>query len=401
MAEQVKVFKNVVDQVVPVTATDVVLHTTSSTQRAVLRDLDCINLGAGVTLDLDGRTMNTGTSLGNLERTKSLIMDVSSTLKLKFPARASTAFKGMFFSGGAEGINSIYVESAADVLKPTVTSITNAANVADAGSAGFVHEHSTTGVITFYRIKDGMVFVHNEDGTLNNSFDWTISIAAAKYAMCSDGTYMYCVKSATLIGRRHIETGVDSDFTVTGASMVTVADNQGSYMVHHNGKLYSKNSGGNTNVSTCTISTGVVTLKTDNKFNVGSYSDGATVVTNTSNVSFLIEQGGSGWYYWNLSTDALIYLANGTNTSTEYGNGACEVAAGIALIFGEQNDRATIIDTNFSTPTWSTFVFPNNPYALHQTVGQFSNRFTIAGGVVNIPARSYSAYVAGIDITED
>ena len=47
MAEQVKVFKNVVDQVVPVTATDVVLHTTSSTQRAVLRDLDCINLGCG------------------------------------------------------------------------------------------------------------------------------------------------------------------------------------------------------------------------------------------------------------------------------------------------------------------------------------------------------------------
>ena len=71
MAEQVKVFKNVVDQVLPVTATDVVLHTTSSTQRAVLRDLDCINLGSDATLDLDGRTMNSGTDAGVLERTKS------------------------------------------------------------------------------------------------------------------------------------------------------------------------------------------------------------------------------------------------------------------------------------------------------------------------------------------
>ena len=399
MAEQVKVFKNVVDQTVPVTATDVVLHTTSSTQRAVLKDLDCINLGGGVTLDLDGRIMNTGTSSGNLERTKSLIMDVSSTLKLKFPARENTAFKGMFFCEGAEGINSIYVESAADVLNPTVTSITNSANAADAGSAGFVHIHSTTEVLTFYRIKNGVVSVHNEDGSLNNSFDWTSTISAAKYAMCSDGTYMYCVKSATLIGRRHIETGVDSDFTVTGAAMQIVSDNQGSYMLHHNGKLYSKPSGSNTNVSTCVISTGVVTLKTDSKFSVGGYSDGGTVVTNTSNVSFIVEQGVNGWYYWNLGTDALIYTANGTSTSTEYGNGACEVAAGIALIFGEHNDRATIIDMNPATPKWSTFIWPNNPYALHQTVGQFGNRFTIAGGIVSIPARSYSAYVAGIDIT--
>ena len=52
--------------------------------------------------------MNTGTASGNLERTKSLIMGPSSTLKLKFPAKESIGFLGMFFFNGTadnEGIN--------------------------------------------------------------------------------------------------------------------------------------------------------------------------------------------------------------------------------------------------------------------------------------------------------
>ena len=44
--------------------------------------------------------------------------------------------------------------------------------------------------------------------------------------------------------------------------------------------------GGSTIVTICTIATGVVTSKTDANFNVGSYSDGGSLVTNEGRRTF-------------------------------------------------------------------------------------------------------------------
>tara|TARA_B100000780_G_scaffold4078_1_gene3293 strand:+ start:213 stop:1400 length:1188 start_codon:yes stop_codon:yes gene_type:complete len=395
MAEQVKVFKNVVDQTVPVSATDVVLHTTSSTQRAVIKDLDCINLGINVDLDLDGRTLNKGTALGALERTKSLIMDTSSTLKLKFPAKTTTEFLGMFFFNGAEGIN--LVQGALDPEKPSITSVNNTS--IQRGS-GFVYKPLATDTPYFYALEQGnsIAYKHNIAGEVVGQ----VALTSGVYQMASDGTYIYYIKSATVVGRKRISDGVDSDVAVTnGVSMAMPGHNQGSYTIYYDGKVYSKNVGGLGNATVMTLSTGAVTLKNDGGFNVGSYSDGACVVVNTSGVPFIVEQGTSHYYYWNLNTDVLTRVSSTSQASTEYGNCACEVAPGIALILGEQTDRMMLINCNTTPPTKTQKIWPDNPYKLHSDNGTFGNYLAVAGGMVSVEQRKFSAYVAGIDITED
>ena len=393
MAEQVKVFKNVVDQVVPVTATEVVLHTTSSTQRAVLKDLDCINLGDGVTLDLDGRTMNTGTSAGQLERTKSLIMGPSSTLKLKFPAEDPVGFNGMFFFSGTEGIN--LVSDATVITAPSITSLSGSSIER---TDGFVHKPLAADTPFYFAIASGVIYKHDETGAVVSTSNLGHT---GVHQMCTDGTYIYTVKSGTLLGRKNIATYVDNDITMTGDTMAQPGLNQGSWAIYHDGKVYSKTSGGSTTVTICTIATGVVTSKNSGELNVGGYDDGGCLVVNRAGVPFIVAQGSSAMMYWNLNTDIVIKIAGGGG-STEYGNGACEIEAGVALILGEASDRVTIIDTNLAVPSVVRYLYPNNPYQLVEgSNGSFGNRIAAAGGLVPVPQRTFSAYVAGIDITED
>jgi hypothetical protein len=402
MAEQVKVFKNVVDQVVPVTATTVSLHTTSATQRAVIKDIDCLNLGKNVTLDLDGRTMNSGTDAGVLERTKNLIMGPSSTLSLKFPARPATAYKGMMFFYGTEGSQLVEGDglTAAFYSQTQITSTNSNVNY---GTSGAIHVHSTTGVVTYLTLKNGNVKVY-EDSTGAEISTYSLGASGSvAYQFCTDGTYLYGVSSGTLIHRKHIESLASTDFAVNG--MAIPADNTGAYVVHHNGKLYSKTNGNSHIVTILDIATAVVTSKSANtgtsQFPVGGYSDGAGVLTTTAGVTYIVEQGTNYWYYWNLSTDVVTRVSNGTATSTEYGNGFTQIAPGVALILGEENDRATVIDMNTSPPTWSTTLKPQHDFTLNKTANTYGSSFTIAGGIVPVPARSYTALCAGIDITED
>ena len=395
MAEQVKDFKNLVDQAVAVTATDVVLHTTSSTQRAVLRDLDCINLGSDVKLDLDGRTMNTGTSSGNLERTKSLIMGPSSTLKLKFPAKESIGFLGMFFFNGTgsnnEGIN--LVTDATIINEPVITSLSGSSI---ARSSGFVYKPLVTDTPYFFAMNSGVIYKHDISGTVVSQQ----STGTNAHQMGNDGTYIYYIKSATLLGRMAIADLTTSDVTTTGVSMAIPGDNQGSYVIYYNGKVYSKINGGSTVVTMTTLATSVVTSKTDANFNVGSYSDGATLVTNEAGVPFIVEQGTTHTSVWNMNTDVVIRITGGAG-STEYGNGGAEIQKGIAIIVGEEFDRVTIVNTNFPVPAVTVYKYPDNPYQLNNVNGSFGNRYALAGGLVPIEPRKFSAYVAGIDITED
>jgi len=402
MAEQVKVFKNVIDVAVPVTATTVSLHTTSATQRAVIKDIDCLNLGKNVTLDLDGRTMNSGTDAGVLERTKNLIMGPSSTLSLKFPAKPATAYKGMMFFYGTEGFQLVEGDglTAAFTSQTQITTTSNST----AGHSGAVHVHSTTGVVTYLTLYQGNVKVY-EDATGAEIDSYPLDVNAGQvYQFCTDGTYLYGVNAfGNTIHRKHIESLANTDFTVSG--MAYPASNQGSYVVHHNGKLYSKTNGNSSIVTILDIATAVVTSKTANtgtsRFAVGGYSDGGGVLTTTAGVTYIVEQGTDNWYYWNLSTDVVTRTGNGSATSTEYGNGFTQIAPGVALILGEETDRATVIDMNTSPPTWSTTLKPQHDFTLNKTANTYGSSFTIAGGVVAIPARSYTALCAGIDITED
>tara|TARA_R110002074_G_scaffold52860_5_gene133161 strand:- start:1226 stop:2434 length:1209 start_codon:yes stop_codon:yes gene_type:complete len=401
MPEKLKVFQNIVAQEVPVAETTVPLVTTSSTERAVIKDVDCIDLGANVTLDLDGRSMATGDSLGVLTRTKKLVVDTNSVLSLKFPSRANVGFRGMFFGhGGIEGNN--YIEGGPTVMTPQITSISTGADASKSRTSGFVHVHSVTGDITFFAILNGMVYEHNHLGQLLTSFPFGTS---STRQMCTDGIYMYGVTTTSTFTRRHIESGVTDSFTCA-PNINVPADNQGSYTLYHNGKLYNKGNGGHGYAQIITL-TGNPALNcavqqvTNNDLAVGGYSDGATVVTTVAGVPYIVEQGTNYFTYWNLDTDVVTKVASGSTASTEYGNGACEVSPGVALIFCEHDDRIVIIDMNESPPAWSTSKWQDgNPYSTVQASNCFGNKFTIAGGIVPIAPRSFSALVSGVTITE-
>ena len=398
MAEQVKVFKNVIDVAVSDAASTAVLHTTLSTQQAVLKDIDCIGVGPGATLDLDGRIMNSGTDAGVLERTKNLIMGPSSTLSLKFPAVNSIAFKGLLFFSGVEGIQ-LAEGSGTDASFTSLTQIGSASTSVNNGTSGAVHVHSTTGAVTFYRHNAGTVYVHDATGTQTSSFSF-----GTNDQIVEDSTYLYTVYSGTMIYRRHIETGVRTDLTCTGSAVKIPAANQGSYIAVHGNFLYAKQNGAATVVSITNLTTGATTHKTDSDFTVGGYSDGGGLVVNTSGVPFIIEVGTNYWYYWNLDTDVVTRTTATSQSSTEYGNGFFQIAQGIAVIFGEYDDGATVINTNGADPvrTRTTKSAGGHSFTLNTTnVNSFGDRFGVAGGIVAVPGRNYSAYVAGIDITED
>jgi hypothetical protein len=146
------------------------------------------------------------------------------------------------------------------------------------------------------------------------------------------------------------------------------------------------------------LSTLNVTTKSGN-FDVGTYSDGACIVTTAAGVAYIVEQGTSYYSWYNIAEDT-IDRASGGGGSTEYGNGAAEVAPGVALIFGEQSDNATVIDMNPSTPTRSR----SDSSHQYTTDYAYGNKFAFAGFLWSSqPAATdfkYSVLASGIFIED-
>ena len=377
---------------------EVVLHTTSSTQRAVLRDIDCIGVGPGATLDLDGRTLNSSTDAGVLERTKSLTMGPSSTLSLKFPAVSTVTCKALMFFSGVEGMQ-LAEGNGSDASFTSQTQLSSGTTSVVYGTSGAAHVDSVTGAVTFYRNDAGTIHVHDATGAETSSFSF-----GGNSQIVEDTTYLYTVYSSTEIYRLHIETGVRTDLTCTGSAVQIPADNQGSYIAVHGNFLYAKVNAISSIVSITNLTTGATTHKTDANLSISNYSDGGGLVINTSGVPFIVEVGTSYWYYWNLDTDVVTKTTESSQSAGEYGNGFFQIAQGIAVILGEYNDGATVINTNGANVVRTRTTKQNGGHNFTLNIANpnsFGDRFGIAGGVISVPARSYSAMVAGIDITED
>ncbi len=402
MPEIVKVFKNVNTQT-PTSNTapyDVTLLTTASDETVVIKDVVTKGFIEGespqstdlVTLDLDGFPVTGGT---NLEVGGNLIMNPSSTLKLKVGERVGPyTFEGMFFSenqgqeyltGNGSDTNSII---------PTNLSVsTHPSSDACAAMVG--------GVVFFYRLYSSTIYKYNAAGTLVTS--WTHG--STGYGMCTDGTYIYRTSgsgASTTIYRTKLSDHTTSTLTTT-SSYYAVHNNMGSYFLYHNGKLYSKEDANAGYVSIIDLSDMSVIIKSHADFAIGNYSDGAAITTTAAGTTYLVEVAQGGWTYWNLDIDdstttPVGLVKNGTqgsSSSTEYAQGGGEVAPGIVLVFGEESDRVTIIDMNQK----SYFTDPN----VHgYTTGySYGNRFAFAALLYNIDPSTYTydAYVSGVSIT--
>ena len=396
--EQVKVFKNVHTQTPTYAAAfEVVLAQTTSTEKAVIKDVSCKNVGVA-TLDHDGRTIATSTTVGgDMIASGSLIMDVSSVLKLKFGAKASAQaanFKAMLFCDSTDGMTFIEgtgVQAAAG----TSTSATTATNLTTSGvntNDAFAAIKPGDTEVTYFRYYGQTIYEY----VYNSSTIQTSYAFGSGYGACTDGTYMYNIPSSTTstVYRRHLTTGVSTNFT-TGTSVQGRQANQGSFLLHHNGYLYTKQEAGNGTMYIIKISDGSVTTITNG--NCGGYSDGATIVTTLAGTSYVVEQGTSSWKWYEIGSTATQFT-NGTGASgasTEYGDGGFEIAPGIAMILCEESDDMSIIDMNTSPPQWSHIASPTDRNILnHNAIGSY---FAVAHYLQREqPAQIYDAYTSGV-----
>jgi hypothetical protein len=401
MSEQLKVFKNVHTQTrattgAPLPASSVILAETGATERAVIKDVSCAGV-MNATLDLDGRTVATSTQ--DLIASGSLIMDTDSVLSLKFPELSLTSpnFKGMFFSNGSDAVNYITGDGIGD---GTNTSATTIVNNTTSGQNTFSSFAAYKGdVLTFFRYYSNSIY----------EYEATSSSPKASYGFgsgcgsCTDGTYMYNIPTGatTTINRRHIVTGVSSNFT-SNSTVYGQQGNQGSFLEYHDGHLYSKQEGSASTMYIIKISDGSVTTVSNGALS-GSYSDGGCIVTTLAGKSFVVEQGNGQWMWYEIggSLTQFTKASGGSSASTEYGDGGIEIAPGIAMIFCEQSDDLTIIDMNMTPPTWSHIASATDrKMAVHNAFGSY---FSVCG-ILQGPADTgftYDAYTSGILITED
>tara|TARA_R110000822_G_scaffold191177_1_gene329877 strand:+ start:392 stop:1609 length:1218 start_codon:yes stop_codon:yes gene_type:complete len=404
MSEQVKVFKNVVSQNLTYgSAFDVVLASTSSTERAVIKSVDCKRVGAA-TLDLDGQTLATSTAEAvDMVASGSLIMDVSSVLKLKFaalPALLTADFKAVVFSNGSDSFNFLQGTGVQDSTGTSTqaTSCTNRSTSTNyATTSAFAAIKPGDTAITFYRYESGTMYEYaGSSASQLTSYNF-----GSGYGACTDGTYMYNIPAngTTQVYRRHLKTSVDTNFT-TASTVYGQVHNQGSFLLHHNGYLYTKQEAGSATMYIVKIADGSVVEITNGS--AGSYSDGACIVTTLAGKSYVVEQGEGRWQWYEIG-GSLTQFTNETGSSgasTEYGNGGFEIAPGIAMMLCEQSDDLSIIDMNTSPPSWSHIASPSTRNILtHNSLG---NNFAVAGYLQrDESATTYDAYTSGILISED
>jgi hypothetical protein len=382
MAEQITVFKNV-NNVTPATIEadlDINLLTTGATERAVIKDV-VFKGGISCTLDLDGYVVATGT---DMQLEGNLIMGPSSTLKvISLSEYKPFRFKGLFFSESTSGLQILNGTGLDDDITPTKLSSSNHTST-DACAA------KLDGEIFFYRLNGTSIVKYNEVGSAVASW----SYGSTGYCMTTDEEYIYRSGGSNQIYRTRLSDLTTDTLTTTG-SYLPPGSNQGSYFLHYNGKLYSKQNGGIGYIDVIDLADLSVVRITDGSFNVGTYSDGAAVVTTLAGDSYIVEQGTSQWSYTNLATNEVTRVSGGSSSSTEYAQGGGEIAPGIALIFGEQSDRVSVIDMNDITRTTIT----SHGYTTDSTYG---SKFAFAAYVdERFTDYTYNAFTSGVHITED
>ena len=415
MPEVIKVFKNVHTQNALGAAHTVVLATTAANQTAVIKDVACAGVYA-VDLDLDGRTVVANTiDTKDFSASGDLIMGPSSTLSLKFPFIAApvpvTRFIGMFFSNSTDTMNVLRGDGlttlGVDHVLTSCTSLSTSNNRQALGATAC----KVGGVDTFFRKTAGAVYQYGSGAAgAIASFPFG-GTGQTSYSLCNDGTYLYSSPNSTTttIYRRHIVNAVNDTLTTTSSFSGCVA-NQGSGMAYHNGKLYSKQSGGDSTIWVLNLSTLAVTQIQG--ASVGSYSDGFGIVTNDAGKTFLVEQGTSHFYYWDVdSSDTTIgtptatsgSINNGSAASTEYGNAFVEVAPGICFMYTESSDDLTIINMNKDPVNDLSNVWKHvgNSTSRNGSIhNSYGSEFSACGFIDKYnPAVNYDAYCSGVLVT--
>lgn len=391
--EKLKVFVNTADTVSTSAITNVTIKATSSSEQAVLKTIsyEAVDPKYPVTATLTNGNANLTTPKTTLKTVKnsdtlsgSQIVDVSSTLNIKFDTGATIATNGYadarYFAGNNAGIfkwadgtatardasvTTTFADTVGDFTSVRTGSLTKPASSAfglilDANNSPTSSPAIAAGDKVYFAMESNAVKAYNAAGALitwntgggnanNDSFDFN----ANTFGSCTDGTYIYAksMNNDTALMRRSIVGNVEVQITLS-RSIIAQNGNQGGFTLYHDGYIYIHGTATIGDVFKIDVTTGAVQTLTG--CGIGGYSAGA-IVTKRADGEFYIIEAGSG-----VNQNNIIKLSDFTRTSvamydlttsTEYGNLGMEVAPGIGVFF--YTSTMVYIDVNTMTATSS------------------------------------------------
>lgn len=421
MTDKLKVFNNVVDVNSTAAVTEVTIASTGATEQAVIKNVEfsASDTAYPITASLKHDNRSAYTSLqvaagetvsGTLSGTQ--IVDSNSTYKFVLDTGESKNYIPLIEAAYFDGNNNMYYISdsrtellSGDVtfadVSPTISAGSAIGGLSDASSAFGWREGSE---LRFAAHHGQYTRVYNELGQLQ----YTAAMLPENiWGAAADDTYIYYISpstTASTIYRRFRSDGTTASSLTTTSTVRGPNSNQGSFVLYYNGYLYSKYESGSTSIDKINVTTGDVTIISDNNLGVGSYGVGAAITVAADGTPYLIEQGtGTSSYALNLNTEQVTDLTGGKAiaTSTEYGNIALEIAPGIVW-FGYTTDGAWI-DVN--TMARSASNIPASTFGLPSI-----NNSITAASIANIPLHdapanpiarntTYSLYADGVEIT--
>lgn len=440
--EKLKVFVNTASTVSTSAITNVAIKTTSSSEQAVLKTISyeasdplypvTATLSNGnADLTTPKTTAKTVKNSDNLSGSQ--IVDVSSTVNLKFDTGADITTKGYadvrYFAGNNTGIFRLhdststvrvggaaltYADSIGDFSGARSGTLTQGANSAfgiilDANNSANTSPALSAGDKVYFACHSNQVAGYNEAGAIitwnsgganNDSFDF----GGGTYGACTDGTYIYAIDNGndTNLFRRTIVGNVASTITMS-QSIFGQEGNQGGFTIYHDGYIYVHGTATIGDLRKINVTTGEVAEITG--CGIGSYSAGA-ILTQAVNGKFYIIEVGSGTNHNNiidLETFTRLPPLNmiSLSVSTEYGNLGFEIQPGVGLFF--YNNAGVFIDVNSMTASSSQFTqtsfFGSVPatFASNNNGSSFANipLHQVPGGVLP-RAVTHKVYADGV-----
>ena len=439
--EKLKVFVNTASTVSTSAITNVAIKTTSSSEQAVLKTIsyEATDPQYPVTATLSNGNANLTTPKTTAKTVKnsdnlsgSQIVDVSSTVNLKFDTGADITTKGYadvrYFAGNGTGIARLhdststqrvigasltYADSIGDFSGVQLNTSDRRANSAfgiilDSNNSPTSSPAVAAGDKVYFACYSNAVKGYNAAGALitwnvgtanNDSFNF----GGGTYGACTDGTYIYSLDNGENddLHRRTIVGNVASTITMS-QDIFGQEGNQGGFTIYHDGYIYVHGTATIGDIRKINVTTGAVTEITG--CGVGGYSAGA-ILTQAVNGTFYIIEVGSGANQNNIIdlstfTRTSITMAS-LSVSTEYGNLGFEIQPGVGLFF--YNNSGVFIDVNSMTASSSTFTqtsfFGSVPatFASNSNGSSFANipLHQVTGGTV-ARAVTHKVYADGV-----
>ena len=391
--EKLKVFANTANTVSTTAITNVAIKTTSSSEQAVLKTISyeatdplypvtATLTNGNASLTTPKTTAKTVKNSDNLSGSQ--IVDVSSTVNLKFDTGADITTKGYadarYFSGASTGIHKLQDTTSTDRVVGATLTYTNSIGSFIGGRTGTLTQkaNSAFGIIldannsptsspavaagdkVYFACFNGAVKGYNAAGALitwnvgtanNDSFDFS-----GVNGTCTDGTYIYAKlpSNDTTLYRRTIVGNVASSITIN-TPFQGQEQNAGGFTIYHDGYIYIHKNGSYDITRKVNVTTGIVTNLTG--CNIGGYSAGAILTQAVNGKFYIIEVGGQSANQVNIIDLATFARSTincvGIGTSTEYGNLGLEIQPGVGIFF--YNDTGVFVDVNSMTASTSTF----------------------------------------------